>query len=211
MKTLFIIILASSIFSVNDSTANQCTDLAKPGSGTWKILADHSNGYVEFQNTWKTTHEGKVKINKGEITFSETSIPQAFQLDLSIEDVWNRKTTRQVEFDSPEYLDASTHPSISFQSDEIKFHAEQKVYYAFGTIVMKGKQLPMALPFELVGFDEVEGERQAIFEVSFKLDRTDFGVGNENEKLGEVLNFNLSLRASQTDLPKMEVGTPEVK
>ena len=128
-----------------------------------------------------------------------------------VEDVRNNKTTRQVDFDAPQYLDAATFPVITFNSDEVKFHAEQKLYYAFGSIIVKGTKMPMALPFELVGFDEVNGERQAIFEASFKLDRTDYGVGTENEKIGEVLNFNLTLRAAQTVLPKMEVGTPAIK
>lgn len=71
--------------------------------------------------------------------------------------------------------------------------------------------MPIAIPFELVGFDEVNDQRQAIFEASFKLDRTDFGVGSENEKMGEFMTFSITLKAEQPQLPAMEVGTPDVK
>lgn len=89
---------------------------------------------------------------------------------------------------APAYFDAGAHPEARFAAE---IAPDDDGYVATGTLTLKGREVPVALPFSLV----LEGET-ATMTGSVRLDRRDFGIGDPADNtLGTDVAVSVALTA----------------
>jgi polyisoprenoid-binding protein YceI len=90
----------------------------------------------------------------------------------------------------PEYFNADAHPTAEFVADITRADTG---YLASGALTLKGKTVPVDLPFDLV----LDGNR-AEMQGSVTVDRRDFGIGPESESsVKHPVNISVELVATR--------------
>ena len=89
---------------------------------------------------------------------------------------------------APAYFDADTYPEARYMA---RIAPNGDGYVATGTLTLKGREEPVALPFKL---DIADGT--AVMSASLQLDRSDFGIGDPADKtLGAGVTVEVELTA----------------
>lgn len=89
----------------------------------------------------------------------------------------------------PDFFDVTQYPQASFTADLMNVIDGRE---AIGTLTIKGRSQPVALPFQLVGDDTT-----ATAHANLTLDRRDFGIG-DNLKDDTVLGFEVKVKITLT-------------
>ena len=91
-----------------------------------------------------------------------------------------------------EWFDTGNHPTATFSSNSIEASGGNR-YIANGTLSMKGRTVPISLPFTVT----INGTRaQASGQLT--LDRTQLGLGMQSDPRAEWVSRNIDLRFSLT-------------
>ena len=92
---------------------------------------------------------------------------------------------------SADYLDVAKYPKITFKSTTIK-HKSGNNYTGTFNVTIKDKTKPIDIPFTYI----VNGT-SAGFKGSFKMLRTDFGIGDKGLVLANELTVDIAIETTQ--------------
>lgn len=162
----------------------------------WQVAKEKSR--IEFEGTqmgapftgsfneWQAT----IRFDAENLTESEA---QATIIIASIDATSTDRTTYAVK---PDWLDAAQFPSATFTSTHIKQGAKANKYIAEGELTLRGKTLPITLPFTL----KMEGDT-ATMNGETVLKRLDYGIGQgewkDTSTVGDEIRVRVTLTAQR--------------
>jgi polyisoprenoid-binding protein YceI len=164
-------------------------------AGTWTIDPAHSTVGLAVKHMMFTTVRGRFKDVKGTIAVDpknpggavvDVEIPAA-SIDTGVAD-------RDGHLRSADFLDAETHPFLSFRSKRIEgsFEREGEAFTIVGDLTVRGKtkEVPLEAVYEGGGKDPW-GKIRAGVRASTKIDRRDWGLTwNQALETGGILVGN---------------------
>ena len=110
----------------------------------------------------------------------DPSKPESAKVRVAIDagsiDTKNKK--RDDHLRSPDFLDAKTHPKITFTSTNIRKRGSQLVMN--GNLTIRGKTKPVSIPLSVVSGKNGAGKDVTTYKGKLKIDRNDFGVGADS-------------------------------
>lgn len=95
-----------------------------------------------------------------------------------------------------DFFDLKNHPTATFRGDIIS--ATDNAYAAVGTLEIKGIEMPLTLPFDLVIDQDSDANSRATMTAQVTLDRRDFAIGGsvpDEATLGFSVNLRIALSA----------------
>lgn len=131
----------------------------------------------------------------GTLDFSKKS-PQnskvSFSVDVNTVDTANTK--RDDHLREAEYFDVAKYPKMTFESKVFKEVGKNR-YMVTGPLTIKGHTKNVSVPVRLEKSQTLwaSGEEALEFSCQFKIDRTEFGVGEESSLLGSEVTIDLLL------------------
>lgn len=156
-------VIAVGVALVPPAPATTSTPVAAHG-GNWTVLDGNISFFVKQM---RAEIEGTFDAWTAEITYDETLKTGAVDVTIPLSGLRLGAVTQQAA--GPEFFDIADHPAAIFKAG-ISENAGQ--LEAKGTLELRGKEVPVALPFTLV----LDGDR-ATMTGETTLDRRDFGMG----------------------------------
>ena len=110
-------------------------------------------------------------------------------------------TEREEVVRGPFWLDADTHPVISFASNSVTHLDDCECATIEGTMTLKGVSAPLTLTVSLnkIGTDPVSGRKAAGFTAHGQVMRGDFGITTAMGPIGPVVDFQIEALAIKVD------------
>ena len=149
--------------------------------------------------------EGRFKDFEGAITLDRQN-PSASKVELTIQtaSVVTAVENRDKDLRSPNFFDVEKFPTITFKSTRIEAKGAD-TYEVTGDLTMKGVTKPVTLTVKSGGFIKLKGAEKAGFDVTGKLDRTQFGVTwnraleGGGTMLSDDVDINIQVEANKPD------------
>ena len=133
---------------------------------------------------------------KGKITFSPDNLSAAnFNVSVAASTIDTDNSMRDKSLISNEYFDAEKFPLITIVSTKVEKTNKTGAgfYYFTGNLTIKGVTKTISFPFQAK-----EENGRYLFTGNFKIDRTNFGVGEQNIVLSNVVDVTLSVFAKKS-------------
>jgi polyisoprenoid-binding protein YceI len=132
---------------------------------------------------------------KGDINFLPNDLPASnFNVSVAASTVNTDNSMRDKSLVSDEYFDAAKFPLITIVSTKIEKTNKTGAgfYYFTGNLTIKGVTKAIAFPFQAK-----EENGGYLFTGNFEINRTDFGVGEQNIVLSNLVNVTLTVFAKK--------------
>ena len=145
-----------------------------PGKDGWAIVQGPTK--VEFKaSLYKTEFTAMTGDVTGDITFNPDDLENAIvKIRVGTKALYSGDQERDNTMKGKEWLDSENYPDIWFVADEFE-RGEGDNYVAIGTLNIRGKTLPLILPFTLD-----LSNKKAHMTGSVNLNRLDFDIGAGN-------------------------------
>ncbi len=133
---------------------------------------------------------------KGNITFSPDNLSVSnFNVSVDASTVDTDNSMRDKSLVSDEYFDAEKYPLLTISSTKVeKTNKTAAGFYFFtGNLTIKGVTKTISFPFQAK-----EENGGYLFTGNFKINRTDFGVGEQNIVLSNQVDVTLSVFAKKS-------------
>ena len=152
-----------------------------------------------------TKVEGRFKNFDGTIWIDRVN-PAASKVDLTIQtaSIDTGVEARDNDLRSPNFFDAATYPTITFKSTRIEPKGKDQ-YDVTGDFSLHGVTKQIRVPVKALGFAPMGKVEKAGFEVSFPIDRKDYGIVKLIPVVGEDVEINIQVEANK---PKPEEAKP---
>lgn len=152
-----------------------------------------------------TKVEGRFKSFDGTIWIDRVN-PAASKVDLTIQtaSIDTGVEARDNDLRSPNFFDAATYPTITFKSTRIEPKGKDQ-YDVTGDFSLHGVTKQIRVPVKALGFAPMGKVEKAGFEVSFPIDRKDYGIVKLIPVVGEDVEINIQVEANK---PKPEEAKP---
>jgi len=192
MKKLLTLIAAISLFS--------SAHAANPKN--WDILPSHSK--IEFfAKQGETEISGSFKKFSGLISFdAKNLVSSKIVVDIDVTSLDTSFQNAAELLSQKEWFDFAKYPKAKFTSQTIVAIPENK-YRCSGTLKIKGKEVPATFDFAFEKYSS--DEARALGTLIIK--RTDFDIGNKDEKLAEGVKDDVLIKFNVTAIPyDLKVG-----
>ena len=139
---------------------------------------------------------GDLSKLKGNITFSPENLSESkFDVSVAVSTVDTDNNMRDKSLQSDEYFDAEKYPFLTITSTKVeKTNKTAAGFYFFtGNLTIKGVTKSISFPFQAK-----EENGGYLFTGNFKIDRTNFGVGEQNLVLSNLVDVTLSVFAKKS-------------
>ena len=139
---------------------------------------------------------GDLRGLKGNITFSPDHLSAShFNVSVAASTVDTDNSMRDKSLVSDEYFDAEKYPLLTISSTKVEKTNKTAVgfYYFTGHLTIKGVTKNISFPFQVK-----EEDSGYLFTGTFRIDRTDFGVGEKNIVLSNLVDVTLSVVAKKS-------------
>jgi polyisoprenoid-binding protein YceI len=156
----------------------------------WKIDEKASAVTFTISNFGKEV-QGSIGGLEGAIFFDEKDLKNStFDTRVKVKTIDTGISKRDKDLMNEKYFDESKFPEITFKSDKIE--RSGKDFSASGNLTIKGKTLPIQMPFT---FERKESS--GIFKSQFTIKRLDYGIGGTGPIMGKDVNVNLIVVAKE--------------
>jgi polyisoprenoid-binding protein YceI len=164
MKALKILVAAAVLFAAGDVAA-----------ASWQIDPNHSS--VEFKiRHFFSKVTGSFTDWSGAIEFDPEN-PRAGSVQVVIQtaSIDTKNEQRDDHLRSDDFFDAENHPTLTFQSTEVR--ETEDGWEMVGDLTMRGVTQQVVIPFEFLGSGpDAWGGTRAGFEGETEVNRKDFGI-----------------------------------
>ncbi|WP_250283974.1 MULTISPECIES: YceI family protein [unclassified Frankia] len=147
-------------------------------TGTWAIDPVHSRSGFAVRHAMVATVRGSFRSFEGALRL-DGSTPTASHATISIDtdSIDTGNADRDTHLRSPDFLDAGTHPTITFTSTGIRPGSGQDSYVATGGLTIHGttRVVEVAVEFQGSAVDP-SGHSRVGFAATSSLSRKDFGL-----------------------------------
>lgn len=185
------------------------TTLSAQSANEWKV--DNTHTEVTFQvRHFFTPVTGKFDDFSVELAFNPEDLANSHvKAEIQVGSVDTNNEDRDGHLRTPDFFDAATFPTITFESTAIRAGMGENEYIATGDLTIKDVTRTIELPVTLLGIADLpEGMAQrmgvaqvASFEANLNIDRRDFGVGTggfaETAVIGGDVEIRLLLEAGR--------------
>ena len=149
--------------------------------------------------------EGRFKDFEGTITLDRQN-PSASKVELTIQtaSIDTAVENRDKDLRSSNFFEVEKFPTITFKSTKIESRGGES-YEVTGDLTMKGVTRPVTLTVKSGGFVKLKGIEKAGFDVTGKLDRTQFGLTwnraleGGGTMLSDDVDINIQVEANKPD------------
>ena len=126
---------------------------------------------------------GNFRAFSGTVQFDPAALEAArFSMRISAKSIRTGNNMRDEHLQEAEFFDVATHPSITFESEQVAATADG--YTVTGTLNLKGTSKTIAIPFTT---------KEGMFTGSFTINRQDFNVGGDGflDTIGDEVRIDL--------------------
>jgi polyisoprenoid-binding protein YceI len=166
--------------------------------GTWRVDGVHSSVVFRIQHMGVSNFYGAFKDMAGQIVVDEADVEGAsVEFTVQAESIDTRNAKRDQHAMSPDFLNAKEFPEISFKSTKVTAAGENK-WTVEGDFTLHGVTKPISVTAERTGEAAGRGGRGRIagFEVHFEFKRSDYGMDNMLDALGDEMGVIVSLETA---------------
>jgi polyisoprenoid-binding protein YceI len=163
----------------------------------WQIDAAHSAVNFKIRHFF-TPIPGAFTKWDGVIRFDAANLAgSSIDVLIDVTSINTKNDRRDAHLRTPDFFDATTHPTIRFKSERI-VKTGDNTFAAHGTLSMKDVTKPFTLPFIFLGsMPHPRGGTVAGFKAESQLLRNDFGVGTggyiETSTIGNEVDIEILL------------------
>jgi polyisoprenoid-binding protein YceI len=171
---------------------------------TWEIDPAHTASQFSVRHLGISTVRGVFEKTTGTVLYDPAD-PTKTQVDISIDasTVNTRVDMRDKDLRSPNFLDVSKYPTITFKSKQTAVEGQGKLKIV-GDLTIHGVSKEVALevdgPSEVV--NDPRGTSHMGAEATTKIDRRDFGVNGAPSMVGNEINIILDVELKRPVAPK---------
>ena len=145
---------------------------------TYQIDPAHSAAQFKLRHMMIANVKGEFDRLSGTVDFDPAD-PSAARVDVTIEvsSISTRDSRRDQDLQSPRFLDAANHPSVTFQSKRVE-PAGDRAYKVIGDLSLRGVTKEVTLDVHAVS-DEVKdpwGNMRRGAEATTRIHQSDFGL-----------------------------------
>ena len=196
---LFAALLVSAIAApVPAAVAPAPAALAPAAAPTpFEVDGVHSSVIFRIQHMGVSYFHGRFNSIQGLITLdAENPAGSSVELTIAAESVDTNNGKRDDHIRSPDFLNASEFPEIKFKSDSVKALGD-KSFEVAGQLTLHGETKPLTVKVEQTGLAKnSRGEGQiAGFETTFTVKRSDFGMDQMLDALGDEVRLTVAVEA----------------
>jgi polyisoprenoid-binding protein YceI len=143
----------------------------------WYIDPAHSQVTFKVKHMMVSTVRGRLGKVSGRLDLDPERPAEAdFEIAVDVTGIDTGDDRRDGHLRSGDFLDAETHPAISFKSSAIFAKGEGR-YTASGDLTIRGKTLPASFEVELLGIGgDARGATKLGATATATIDRTDWGL-----------------------------------
>jgi polyisoprenoid-binding protein YceI len=183
----------SAALAAPAAAAEPATPVAPAAAQTWRVDGVHSSIVFRVKHMGVANFYGTFGQFGGSIVLDEED-PSTSSVELTVQadSVDTRNAKRDQHAMSPDFLNAKEFPEISFKSTRIAAAGEGQ-WTLEGELTLHGVTQPVSATAELTGM--VEGGKGGLagFESRFEFKRSDFGMDNLLDALGDEVGVIVSL------------------
>lgn len=160
----------------------------------YKVVPDRSTVGFSISH-FASRATGTFHAFDGTLRFSK-KLPEQSSISfvVQVNSLDTKSRARDSSIRDKEYFDTATHPTMTFTSTGFR-RVKGDRYMVTGTLTIKGHSKPISVPVELTETTTLwaTGQEALRFQVTFEVDRTEFGVGGESSLLGSEVAIDLDL------------------
>ena len=163
----------------------------------FEIDSVHSSAIFRIQHMGVSYFHGRFNSIQGRITAdAENPAGSSVELTIAAESVDTANGKRDDHIRSPDFLNASEFPEIRFTSKSVKA-AGATTFEVAGELTLHGETKPLTVKVEQTGLAKnPRGEGQiAGFETTFTVKRSDFGMDQMLDALGDEVRLTVAVEA----------------
>ncbi len=157
----------------------------------WKVDPDHSAIVFSISHLDTSNQHGRFNEIAGSVNTGEQA---SFGFTVQAASVDTNNAKRDDHLRGPDFFNAKQFPTITFESTEAT--ANEAGYALTGNITLHGVTNPITVQMVKVGeADDPWGKHRVGFESSFTVNRSDFGMDNMLEMVGDEVTLTVSFEA----------------
>jgi polyisoprenoid-binding protein YceI len=164
---------------------------SRPDAETYAIDGVHSTVIFRIGHLGVSNFYGRFNEVKGSFTVAEGGTG-AVDVTIPVASVDTANEKRDNHLKSPDFFSAEQFPEITFKSSELK-HLGGSKYEAKGTLKLHGVEKQVTVPVERIGSREAMGGYRTGFEGMVTIQRSDFGMKNMLEAVGDEVRLILAV------------------
>lgn len=159
-----------------------------PPAGTWVVEPTHSTIEVVAKHLRITKVRGRFSSFEGKVEIAEDPLESRIEVTIDASSIDTNNADRDQHLRSADFLDADTHPTLTFRSTSIEQVGEGD-FRVTGDLTMAGETHPLTLDLAYGGLTEDPwGNTRALFAAEGELERERWGLTwNQALEAGGVL------------------------
>jgi polyisoprenoid-binding protein YceI len=171
--------------------------LPSKAADTYKVDPVHSTVIFRIKHMNVSYFNGRFDEISGTITLNEQSPAEsALDLKLTATSVDTADPKRDQHIKGPDFLNVKQFPAITFKSKQISKNSSGS-YDVTGDLTLHGVTKPITVKLEQTGQGRGPRGYVAGFETTFTVKRSDFGMSNMLEMLGDEVRMTVDIEASR--------------
>lgn len=134
--------------------------------------------------------EGTIRVDRED--WSKSSV----NATINVVSVDTANETRDEHLQEDEYFDSAEYPQITFQSTKWEPAGEENTFKVTGDLTMLGSTKEVVLEAKILGFGPgMDGAYLSGWEVTTKLDRTEWGISGGQPAVGTEVDVMINIEA----------------
>jgi polyisoprenoid-binding protein YceI len=171
-------------------------------AGRWAIDFNHSSVGFTIRHLGVSKVRGRFNAFEADVVVGETLSDSSLNASVALGSIDTGNGDRDAHVLSPDILDVSLRPTLTFRSEAIRPLDDER-YEIAGQVTIGDVTQPLTLQAELGGLESfADGSRHAGFEATGELRRKDFGIGTNipGAMLGDVVKIELDVQLIEPQL-----------
>jgi len=157
----------------------------------WEVDPTHFSVVFSVSHLDVSNQHGRFNELAGSVTTGETA---AFNFTVPADSVDTNNTKRDDHLRGPDFFNTKQFPEITFTSTAAVVN--DAGYELTGDLTLHGVTNSITVQLDKVGeIDDPWGKRRAGFETSFKINRSDYGMSNMLEAIGDEVSMTVAFEA----------------
>ncbi len=151
--------------------------------------------HMNVSNTW-----GRFNDISGTFALDEENpAGSQFRFTVKTESIDTANAKRDQHLRNADFLNAAQFPTMTFQSKSVKKTSDGR-YQVAGELTLHGVTKPLTITIDEVGIakDPMSGGQRAGFETEFTIRRSEFGMTNMLNMVGDPVRIIVSLEGTQS-------------
>ncbi len=157
----------------------------------WDVDSAHFSVVFSISHLDVSNQHGRFNELSGEVTTGEDA---SFAFTVSADSVDTNNAKRDDHLRGPDFFNTKQFPDITFASNAAV--ENEAGYELTGELTLHGVTNPITVQLNKVGeIDDPWGNHRAGFETTFKINRSDYGMSNMLEAVGDEVTLTVSFEA----------------